>query len=91
MSIAQTVVAPPVKSPHPALFLVLLTPFGAPSGYVTFTVAYLLGAHRLNVAALAPLRAGSHRPPTREGVGAPPGRSHDVLAGPAGYVFQGER
>ena len=32
----------PSVSPHPVVFLVLITPFGVMSGYLTVALAYLL-------------------------------------------------
>jgi PAT family beta-lactamase induction signal transducer AmpG len=55
---------PAAKNPHPAIFLVLFTPFGASSGYVTVTLAYLLGANGLTAAAIAAIIAASVWPQT---------------------------
>ncbi|MGZ3277962.1 MAG: MFS transporter [Caulobacteraceae bacterium] len=50
------------KTPHPWIFLALVTPFGVSTGYVTVTLAYLLAAKGVTVAAIGVLVAASTFP-----------------------------
>jgi MFS family permease len=43
------------KHPHPWVFLALMTPFGASTGYVSVTLAYILAAKGVSVAAIGAL------------------------------------
>src|SRR5579871_1307882 len=54
----------PRRGPHPAIFLVLLTPFGVSSGYVGVTLAYLLAAHGVSTLAIAAVAAAGLWPQT---------------------------
>ncbi len=45
----------PSVSPHPVVFLVLITPFGVMSGYLTVALAYLLAKQGLSVEDIASL------------------------------------
>src|SRR5215469_9952626 len=45
------------KHPHPWVFLALVLPFGASTGYVTVTLAFLLAAKGATVAAIGALAA----------------------------------
>jgi len=45
----------PIRTPHPAIFLVLFSPFGIASGYVTVTLTALLGAQGLSAVAIGVL------------------------------------
>jgi MFS transporter, PAT family, beta-lactamase induction signal transducer AmpG len=47
------------KAPHPWIFLALVTPFGVSTGYVTVTLAFILGAKGVSVAAIGALAAAS--------------------------------
>jgi MFS family permease len=60
-----------VKHPHPWIFLALVTPFGASNGYVTVTLAFVLAAKGLPVAAIAALGALSVFPQTWKVLWAP--------------------
>jgi MFS family permease len=52
------------RSPHPAVFLLLNVPFGALSGYIAVTIAYLLGQEGVSAEAIATLVAVSVLPNT---------------------------
>jgi MFS family permease len=52
------------RSPHPAVFLLLNVPFGALSGYIAVTIAYLLGQESVSAEAIATLVAVSVVPNT---------------------------
>src|SRR5258708_3975958 len=56
---------------HPIVFLVLCTPFGATSGYVNVTLAYLLSHAGVSVTAVAGLIAINLVPQTWKAFGAP--------------------
>ena len=57
-----SVEAAPVKAPHTSIFMILLTPFGVSTGYVSITLAYLLGAHGMPALAVASLIASGAFP-----------------------------
>jgi MFS family permease len=59
------------KSPHPWIFLALVTPFGASTGYVTVTLAFVLAAKGVTVAAIGALVAASTLPQTWKVLWAP--------------------
>ena len=59
------------KHPHPWVFLALMTPFGASTGYVTVTLAFVLAAKGLAVAAIGGLVALSVLPQTWKVLWAP--------------------
>jgi PAT family beta-lactamase induction signal transducer AmpG len=59
------------KVAHPALFLVLFFPFGAASGYLSVTLAYLLTHHGVTVQEIATLTAISFVPQTWKFLWAP--------------------
>ena len=59
------------KHPHPWLFLALMTPFGASTGYVSVTLAYVLAAKGVSVAAIGALVALSILPQTWKVLWAP--------------------
>ena len=54
--------AAPVKTPHTSVFMILLIPFGVSTGYVSITLAYLLGSHGMPALAVAALIASSTFP-----------------------------
>jgi hypothetical protein len=56
---------------HPAAFLFLCFPFGASSGYLVVTLAYLLGQHGVDAAAFGGVVALSYIPQTWKFVWAP--------------------
>ncbi len=60
-----------VKHPHPWIFLALVTPFGVSNGYVTVTLAYVLAAKGMTVAAIGALVALSVLPQTWKVLWAP--------------------
>jgi len=49
---------------HPSLFMFLIVPFGAMSGYLTVAVAYLMAQHGVSTSAIAGLIALSYVPHT---------------------------
>ena len=59
------------KSPHPWIFLALVTPFGVSTGYVTVTLAFVLAAKGATVAAIGALVAASVLPQTWKVLWAP--------------------
>jgi MFS family permease len=59
------------KHPHPWVFLALVLPFGASTGYVTVTLAFLLAAKGVTVAAIGVLIAASTLPQTWKFLWAP--------------------
>ena len=63
--------AAPLKVPHPALFAILLYPFGAVSGYLTVTLAFNLNLHGVTLAAIGALTAVSFIPNTWKFLWAP--------------------
>jgi len=60
-----------VKHPHPWVFLALVLPFGASTGYVTVTLAFLLSGKGVAVAAIGALTAASTLPQTWKVLWAP--------------------
>lgn len=54
--------SPGKRSPHPAVFMVLVTPFGVMSGFLTVTIGWLLAKHGLSVEQIAVLMAASYIP-----------------------------
>jgi PAT family beta-lactamase induction signal transducer AmpG len=54
----------PARYPHPSVFLFLIVPFGAMSGYLSVAVAYQLSQHGIGVEAVAALIASSVLPHT---------------------------
>ena len=60
-----------VKHPHPWVFLALVLPFGASTGYVTVTLAFMLAAKGVTVAAIGALSAASTLPQTWKVLWAP--------------------
>jgi len=52
------------RQTHPSVFLVLILPFGAMSGYLTVTIAYLLSKAGISVGQVAALVAQSYIPHT---------------------------
>jgi MFS family permease len=62
---------PEARVGHPAAFLVLLFPFGAGSGFIVVTLAYLLTHHGVSVAGIADLTAISLVPQTWKFLWAP--------------------
>lgn len=52
------------RTPHPSVFLFLIVPFGAMSGYLSVAVAYLLAARGIGVEPVAALVASSVLPHT---------------------------
>ncbi len=54
----------PLKVPHPALFAILLYPFGAVSGYLTVTLAFNLAHNNVSALAIGTLMAVSFIPNT---------------------------
>jgi PAT family beta-lactamase induction signal transducer AmpG len=63
--------APPSESPHPAVFLFLMLPFGVMAGYLTVTVVYLLTQAGISVEQSAALVALSYVPHTWKFLWAP--------------------
>ena len=63
--------APPPESPHPAVFLFLMLPFGVMAGYLTVTVVYLLTQAGVGVEQSAALVALSYVPHTWKFLWAP--------------------
>jgi MFS family permease len=59
------------KHPHPWVFLALVLPFGASTGYVTVTLAFLLAAKGVSVASIGVLMAASTLPQTWKVLWAP--------------------
>jgi len=59
------------KAPPLALFLLLYAPFGVSSGYVTVTLAFLLGAHGISATAVGALVALSILPQSWKVIWAP--------------------
>ncbi|HEY4031915.1 MAG TPA: MFS transporter [Caulobacteraceae bacterium] len=59
------------KHPHPWVFLALVLPFGASTGYVTVTLAFILAAKGVTVAAIGALVAASTLPQTWKVLWAP--------------------
>jgi MFS family permease len=59
------------KSPHPWIFLALVTPFGVSTGYVSVTLAFVLAAKGVTVAAIGALVAASVLPQTWKVLWAP--------------------
>jgi MFS family permease len=59
------------KHPHPWVFLALVTPFGVSTGYVSVTLAFLLGAKGVPLAAIGGLAAASTLPQTWKVLWAP--------------------
>lgn len=59
------------KHPHPWIFLALMTPFGVSVGYVTVTLAFMLGAKGVTVAAIGALIAANTLPQTWKVLWAP--------------------
>jgi MFS family permease len=59
------------KHPHPWVFLALVTPFGASTGYVTVTLAFMLASKGVTVAAIGALVAASTLPQTWKVLWAP--------------------
>jgi MFS family permease len=59
------------KHPHPWIFLALMTPFGASTGYGTVTLAFLLAAKGVSVAAIGGLVALGVLPQTWKVLWAP--------------------
>jgi MFS family permease len=59
------------KGPHPSIFLALVFPFGLSTGYVNVTLAYVLAAKGLPVAAIGALVSLSVLPQTWKVVWAP--------------------
>ncbi len=55
---------PPRKYTHPLVFLMLIIPFGAASGFLTVTIVYLLGKSGVNPATIALLTGLSYIPQT---------------------------
>jgi MFS family permease len=60
-----------VKHPHPWIFLALVTPVGISTGYVTVTLAFMLGAKGVTVAAIGALVAANTLPQTWKVLWAP--------------------
>jgi MFS family permease len=60
-----------VKHPHPWIFLALVTPFGVSTGYVSVTLAFLLGAKGATGLAIGGLVAASTLPQTWKVLWAP--------------------
>lgn len=63
--------APGARVGHPAVFLVLFSPFGIASGYLSVTLAYLLTHHGVTVQGIATLTAISFIPQTWKFLWAP--------------------
>ena len=61
----------PLKVPHPALFAILLYPFGAVSGYLTVTLAFNLSHNNVSLVAIGSLMAVSFIPNTWKFLWAP--------------------
>jgi MFS family permease len=61
----------PAKVPHTSLFLVLFVPFGVCGGYVSVTLAFLLGAHGVSAATIGALVALGVLPQTWKMLWAP--------------------
>ena len=59
------------KSPHPWIFLALVTPFGVSTGYVSVTLAFVLAAKGVTVAAIGALVSASVLPQTWKVLWAP--------------------
>jgi MFS family permease len=59
------------RHPHPWVFLALVLPFGASTGYVTVTLAFMLAAKGVTVAAIGALVAASTLPQTWKVLWAP--------------------
>jgi MFS family permease len=59
------------KHPHPWVFLALMLPFGASTGYVQVTLAFILAAKGMTVAAIGALVAASTLPQTWKVLWAP--------------------
>jgi MFS transporter, PAT family, beta-lactamase induction signal transducer AmpG len=59
------------RAPHPAVFMVLILPFGAMSGYLTVAVVYLLTQAGISIEASADLVALSYVPHTWKFLWAP--------------------
>ena len=55
------------KHPHPWIFLALVTPVGISTGYVTVTLAFVLGAKGVAALAIGGLVAANTLPQTLEG------------------------
>jgi MFS family permease len=62
---------PPARSTHPIVFLFLIVPFGAMSGYLTVAVAYQLTQAGVGIEAIAALVATSYVPQTWKFLWAP--------------------
>src|ERR1700748_2530310 len=54
------------RQPHPWIFLALVTPVGITTGYVTVTLAFVLGAKGVTAAAVGALVAANTLPQTWE-------------------------
>ena len=54
--------SPARHTPHPSIFMVLVTPFGVVSGFLTVTIGWLLAKHGLSVEQIAVLMAASYVP-----------------------------
>ncbi len=61
----------PIKVPHPALFAILLYPFGAVSGFLTVAIAFDLAAHHVDLKLIGTLMAVSFIPNTWKFLWAP--------------------
>lgn len=59
------------KHPHPWIFLALMAPFGVSTGYVSVTLAYVLAAKGVTVAAIGALVSASVLPQTWKVLWAP--------------------
>ena len=59
------------KNSHPLIYLLLIIPFGASSGFLTVTIVYLLGRAGVNAVAIAELVALSFLPHTVKFIYAP--------------------
>jgi MFS family permease len=64
-------IAPEARVSHPALFLILFSPFGIASGYLSVTLAYLLVHHGVTVQEIATLSAIALVPQTWKFLWAP--------------------
>lgn len=68
---AKILVDPDRKAPHPALYMFLIAPFGATSGYTAVCVAYLLTQAQVGAEAVAGLLALAYLPQTWKFLWAP--------------------
>ncbi len=67
----STIHGAPLRHPHPAVYMVLIVPFGAMAGYLSVAVAYLLTQAGISVAQTAGLIAIGFIPHTWKFLWAP--------------------